>query len=372
MRYVDEFQDPERARYLIDDLHASTTEPWTLMEVCGGQTHAIVRHGLDQLLPDGLDLIHGPGCPVCVTPVAVLEQAMALASQTGVTLCTFGDMLRVPSGGRDLSTVRSAGGDVRVVYSPLDAVAIAAAEPDRQVVFLAVGFETTAPATALAVLDAERRGVPNLSLLVSHVRVPPALEAILSAPGCRVQAFLLAGHVCTVMGTEEYGPLVDRHRVPMVVTGFEPLDLLDGIRRAVRQLEAGGSALENAYGRVVRPEGNPPARQALDAVFEPCDRTWRGIGPIPNGGLRLTDRYRHRDAETRFAPGGADTPEPSECHSGEVLQGLLRPPDCPAFGTRCTPRTPLGAPMVSGEGACAAYFRYRPPSPAVSAPSRRG
>jgi hydrogenase expression/formation protein HypD len=306
---VEEFHDPGRARRVLDDLHAVTSRPWTLMEVCGGQTHAIVRYGLDQLLPPGVELIHGPGCPVCVTPVGIVDRACALAERPEVTLCTFGDMVRVPGSAGDLSAVRSAGGDVRVVYSPLDAVRLAEAEPRRHVVLLAVGFETTAPANALAVREADRLGLANFSVLVAHVRVPPALEAILAAPGCRVQAFLLAGHVCTVMGTDEYEPLVARHGVPMVVTGFEPLDVLEGIRRATRQLESGRAELENAYERVARPDGNTAARAVIDDVFVVCDRDWRGIGPIPAGGLRLAGRYRHFDAVARFDVGDITTAE---------------------------------------------------------------
>jgi hydrogenase expression/formation protein HypD len=329
------------------------------MEVCGGQTHAIVRNGIDQLLPDAVELIHGPGCPVCVTSVETIDRALALAARPEVVFCSFGDMLRVPGSERDLFAVRSEGGDVRIVYSPLDAVELARANPDREVVFFAIGFETTAPANAMAVLHAERLGLRNFSVLVSHVLVPPAIEAILSSPSCRVQAFLAAGHVCTVMGTGEYDGIVDRWGVPIVVTGFEPLDILDGIRRAVAQLEAGRAGLENAYPRAVHSAGNAAARTALAEVFETTDRRWRGIGPIPQSGWRLRERFWSFDAERRFALQDIRAQEPAECRSGEVLQGLIKPPQCPAFGTRCTPRTPLGATMVSGEGACAAYYRYR-------------
>ncbi len=359
MKYLDEFQDPELARRLLDDIHATATRPWAMMEVCGGQTHSIIRHGLDQLLPEGIELIHGPGCPVCVTPLEVIDRALEIASRPEVIFCSFGDMLRVPGSDRDLFRVKSAGGDVRVVYSPLDALTIARQNPDRQVVFFGIGFETTAPPNAMTVHQAERLGIENFSLLVSHVRVPPAIEAIMSAPVCRVQAFLAAGHVCTVMGTGEYPALADRYGVPIVVTGFEPLDLLEGIRRAVHQLEEGRHEVENAYPRAVAEDGNPVARKMLDDVFEVVDRPWRGIGTIPDSGWRLSERYREYDAEHRFGVADIRSQESSVCRSGEVLQGLIKPHECSAFGTSCTPRNPLGATMVSSEGACAAYYRYR-------------
>ena len=359
MKYLDEFQDPELARRLLDDLHTTVTRPWAIMEVCGGQTHSIIRHGLDQLLPDGIEMIHGPGCPVCVTPLEVVDKALEIASRPDVTFCSFGDMLRVPGSDGDLFRVKSAGGDVRVVYSPLDALALARQHPDRQVVFFGVGFETTAPPNAMTVHQAEKLGIENFSLLVSHVRVPPAIEAIMTSPECRVQAFLAAGHVCTVMGTREYPPLADRYGVPIVVTGFEPLDILEGIRRAVHQLEDGRHEVENAYPRAVSEEGNPVAQQMLEEVFEVVDRAWRGIGVIPRSGWRLSERYRAYDAEHRFEVAGIHTQESSVCRSGEVLQGLIKPHECSAFGTLCTPRHPLGATMVSNEGACAAYFLYR-------------
>ncbi|MCB0954969.1 MAG: hydrogenase formation protein HypD [Ilumatobacteraceae bacterium] len=357
MKWLDEFSDPAAAQGLLARIAAIVTRPWAIMEVCGGQTHSIVRSGIDQLLPDGLELIHGPGCPVCVTPLATLDRAMAIAAVPGVTLCSFGDMLRVPGSHGDLFGVRAAGGDVRVLYSPLDAVRLAEEHPEREVVWLAVGFETTAPANAMAVDLARRRGLTNFSVLVSQVLVPPAMEAVMASG--RVQGFLAAGHVCTVMGTEEYGPLAARHHVPVVVTGFEPLDVIDGIRRCVEQLEAGRAEVENAYPRAVRPEGNPVARQMLAEVFEVCDRQWRGIGMIPRSGWRLRDAYAAFDAERRFEVGVLDPMEPTECRAGEVLQGLLTPDRCEWFGTRCTPRTPMGATMVSSEGACAAYYRYR-------------
>jgi len=359
MKYLDEFADPELARRLLDDIRSTATRPWAMMEVCGGQTHSIIRHGLDQLLPDGIELIHGPGCPVCVTPLEVIDKALEIASRPDVIFCSFGDMLRVPGSEQDLFRVKSAGGDVRVVYSPLDALTLARENPDRQVVFFGIGFETTAPPNAMTVYQAKKLGIENFSLLVSHVRVPPAIEAIMNAPVCRVQAFLAAGHVCTVMGTVEYPPLAERYGVPIVVTGFEPLDLLEGIRRAVHQLEEGRHEVENAYARAVSDAGNPVAQKMLEDVFEVVDRSWRGIGMIPQSGWRLSERYREYDAEHRFAVGDIRTQESSVCRSGEVLQGLLKPHECEAFGTQCTPRNPLGATMVSSEGACAAYYLYR-------------
>ncbi|RPF38838.1 hydrogenase formation protein HypD [Streptomyces sp. TLI_185] len=359
MKYIDEFNDPDLARRLLDEIRATATRPWALMEVCGGQTHSIIRHGIDQLLPEQVELIHGPGCPVCVTPLEVIDKALEIAARPGVIFCSFGDMLRVPGTDRDLFRVKGEGGDVRVVYSPLDALELARRNPDREVVFFAIGFETTAPANAMAVHQARRLGLANFSLLVSHVRVPPAIEAIMTAPACRVQGFLAAGHVCSVMGTAEYPELAERFRVPLVVTGFEPLDILEGIRRAVRQLERGEHRVENAYARAVREDGNPAAVRMIEEVFEVTDRNWRGIGPIPRSGWRLTEAFRAYDAEHRFDVTGIRTEEPAECRAGEVLQGLIKPTECAAFGTTCTPRTPLGATMVSSEGACAAYYLYR-------------
>lgn len=359
MRYLDEFGDPDLARALVDQIYEVTTGEWALMEVCGGQTHSIIRHGIDQLLPEGIELIHGPGCPVCVTPLATIDRALAIAQRPGVIFCSFGDMLRVPGSGDDLFTIKSRGGDVRVVYSPLDALRIAQENPDRQVVFFGIGFETTAPANAMTVHQAQRLGIDNFSLLVSHVLVPPAIAAIMESPTCRVQAFLAAGHVCSVMGTREYPSLAQRYRVPITVTGFEPLDLLEGIRRTIVQLEEGRHEVENAYPRAVPAAGNPAAQAMLEDVFEVCDRTWRGIGLIPSSGWRLSSRYADYDAEKRFAVEGIATAESSLCRSGEVLQGLIKPTECAAFGRECTPRTPLGATMVSSEGACAAYYTYR-------------
>lgn len=359
MRYLDEYRDADVARALLERIRRTATRPWTLMEVCGGQTHNLMKFGIDRALPEGVELVHGPGCPVCVTPLEALDRAMQIAARPGVTFCTFGDMLRVPGSRDDLFRVRSRGGDVRIVYSPLDALELAGALSGREVVFLAVGFETTAPTAAAVVLEAHRRGVPNFSVLASHVRVPPALEAILEAPGNRVRAFLAAGHVCAVMGTAEYRPIAERYRVPIVVTGFEPVDLLNGIGRAVAQLEAGTHAVENQYARAVRPEGNPAARRAVAEVFEVIDYPWRGLGTLPRSGLALKDKYRRFDARARFPVDEAPGAEPPECRSGAVLAGRLKPDQCPAFGTRCTPDHPLGATMVSSEGACAAYYRYR-------------
>ena len=364
MKYLDEFNDPDLAAGLFAEIDRRATRPWAIMEVCGGQTHSIIRNGIDQLLPDRIELIHGPGCPVCVTPLEMIDRALAIAARPEVVFCSFGDMLRVPGSTHDLFSVRARGGDVRVVYSPLDAVEIAESEPERQVVFFGVGFETTAPANAMAVFQARRRGIDNFSMLVSHVLVPPAIEALMSGGTSRVDGFLAAGHVCTVMGTSQYEPLAERFEVPIVVTGFEPLDVLDGIRRTVIQLEEGRAEVENAYSRAVRPEGNPAAQRMLDDVYEVCDRPWRGIGMIPQSGWRLAPAYAAFDAEQRFDVGELQVDEPDACRAGEVLQGLIKPDECECFGTTCTPRTPMGATMVSSEGACAAYFQYR----RVSAP----
>ncbi|MBE9376031.1 hydrogenase formation protein HypD [Saccharopolyspora sp. HNM0983] len=359
MKYLDEFSDPDLARRLLDQIHQVTEHSWAIMEVCGGQTHSIIRHGIDQLLPDGIEMIHGPGCPVCVTPLEVIDKALAIAARDDVVFCSFGDMLRVPGSAEDLFRIKSRGGDVRLVYSPLDALEIAKQNPDKEVVFFGIGFETTAPANAMTVYQARKLGIRNFSLLVSHVLVPPAVAAIMESPTCRVQGFLAAGHVCSVMGTREYPDLAERYRVPIVVTGFEPLDILEGIRRTVLQLEGGRHELENAYPRAVPAEGNPAAREMLQDVFEPADRAWRGIGTIPQSGWRLAEAYREFDAEHRFDVDGIRTDESAVCRSGEVLQGLIKPHECPAFGLECTPRNPLGATMVSSEGACAAYFQYR-------------
>jgi hydrogenase expression/formation protein HypD len=358
VKYLDEYRDPALAERLLQTLRRSLTQPWTVMEVCGGQTHTLVRSGIDRRLPRELQLVHGPGCPVCVTPLEMIDRALTIAAKPGVLFCSFGDMLRVPGSRTDLLRVRAAGGDVRPVYSPLDAVRLARENPTREVVFFAVGFETTAPATALAALQARRLGLTNFSLLVAHVLVPPAMEAILRSPGNRVQGFLAAGHVCAVVGYEPYEQLAQRYRVPIVVTGFEPIDLLEGLLRTVRQLEAGRHEVENQYARAVTRVGNCQAQEVIAEVYEACDRTWRGIGVLPGSGLRLRAAYRDLDAAARFAIEELVVVEPSECRSGDVLQGKLRPDECPAFGTRCTPERPLGAPMVSSEGACAAYHRY--------------
>ncbi len=358
MRYLSEYRDPELARVLVRRIRARATRRWVLMEVCGGQTHTIVRQGIDELLAGAVEMIHGPGCPVCVTPVEQIDRAVRLASEPGVVFTSFGDMLRVPGSDSDLLQARARGGDVRVVYSPLDALELARANPDREVVFFAVGFETTAPANAMAVWRARELGVRNFSLLVSHVTVPPAMEAILSSPGNRVQAFLAAGHVCTVMGWEEYEPLAERYGVPIVVTGFEPVDLLEGILMAVEQLEEGRAGVENQYVRSVRREGNRPAQELIRRVFRIVDRSWRGLGTLPRSGLALREEFAEYDAVRKFGLEGVRARESEECRAGEVLRGRLRPPDCPAFGSRCTPESPLGAPMVSSEGACAAYYGY--------------
>lgn len=358
MKYLDEFRDPQLAKRLLDEIHAITTRPWAIMEVCGGQTHSIIRNGIDQLLPKAVELIHGPGCPVCVTPLEMIDKALAIAAQPNLIFCSFGDMLRVPGSEKDLFRIKSEGGDVRIVYSPLDALKIARENPTREVVFFGIGFETTAPANAMALFQAKAQGLTNFSMLVSHVLVPPAIAAIMESPNVRVQAFLAAGHVCSVMGHWQYGPLVEKYQVPIVVTGFEPLDVLQGIRMAILQLEEGRAALENAYTRAVQAEGNLPAQRMLAQVFEVTDRSWRGIGTIPQSGWHLSAAYRAFDAETKFAVTDIHTQESALCHSGEVLQGLIKPNECPAFGKECTPRKPLGATMVSSEGACAAYYQY--------------
>lgn len=358
MKYIDEYRDGIAARQLADAIARGTTRPWTIMEVCGGQTHTLVKYGIDEILPAGVELVHGPGCPVCVTSLEMIDRAHAIAARPGVIFCSFGDMLRVPGSRGDLLEVKSQGGDVRLVYSPLDAVNLAATNPDRAVVFFAIGFETTAPPNAMALWLARKRRLTNFSVLVSHVLVPPIITAILQAPGNRVQAFLGPGHVCTVMGMREYEPIARRFRVPIVVTGFEPLDLLEGVLRTVEQLEVGRAEVENQYGRAVRWEGNPQSRQLIEDVFEVCDRKWRGIGLIPKSGFKLRYEYRDHDAERRFEVDAIETQESSVCISGQILKGRKKPHDCPAFGKDCTPQMPLGATMVSAEGACAAYYAY--------------
>ena len=358
MKYVDEFRNHALAQKLLAEIRRTVTRPWVVMEVCGGQTHSIVKYGLDDLLPPEIELVHGPGCPVCVTALESIDRAHALARRPDVVFCSFGDMLRVPGSDGDLFQIKAQGGDVRVVYSPLDCLKVARANPGKHVVFFAIGFETTAPANAMSVWQARAEGMVNYCVLVSHVTVPPAMTAILESPGNRVQAFLGAGHVCAVMGWEEYEPLAARYRVPIVVTGFEPLDLLEGILMAVRQLESGRHEVENQYARAVVREGNPEARRMIARVFEPCDRAWRGMGVIPGSGYRLREEFAAFDATRVFDLEGIVSHEPETCISGLVLQGARRPLDCPAFGTQCTPETPLGATMVSAEGACAAYYNY--------------
>jgi len=359
MKYLDEYRDAGAAHKLAQEIARITTRPWSLMEVCGGQTHAIVKFGIDELLPKQITLIHGPGCPVCVTPVELIDKALEIAARPEVIFCSFGDMLRVPGSKADLLSIKASGGDVRMVYSPLDAVKLAEQTPAKEVVFFGVGFETTAPTTAMAVYQAARKGLKNFSLLVSHVLVPPAIEAVLGGPDCRVQAFLAAGHVCAVMGCEEYVPIATKYHVPIVVTGFEPLDILQGVLMCIQQLESGRAEVENQYSRAVRQEGNRPAQQLVHEVFQVVPRKWRGIGEIAQSGLGLRDAYAAFDAEHKFGVAGMRVEESSECLSGLVLQGKIKPHECPAFSTRCTPEHPLGATMVSSEGACAAYYRYR-------------
>ncbi|KVD88272.1 hydrogenase formation protein HupD [Burkholderia ubonensis] len=359
MKHIDEWRSAPAAHRWAEAIARTTTRPWTIMEICGGQTHSIVRYGIDRMLPDGISLLHGPGCPVCVTPAGVIDAAIAIASRPGVTLCSFGDMVRVPGGRGSLQSARALGADVRIVYSPLDALTVARKEPDRDVVFFAIGFETTVPATAMAVLQAEREGIGNFFLLASHVLVPPAIEAILGDPANGVQGFLAAGHVCTVMGYTEYESIARRHHVPIVVTGFEPVDLLQGLYLCIRQLEAGRTEVENQYSRAVRRDGNRVARDAISTVFVPQSQCWRGMGSIPASGLGLAPAYRRYDALDRFGDGAPLPEHNGECISAELLRGRKKPGACPAFGTRCTPDHPLGATMVSSEGVCAAYYRYR-------------
>jgi hydrogenase expression/formation protein HypD len=361
MRHVDEYRDPAAVDAVVQKIHATVTRPWTLMEVCGGQTHSILKFGMDELLPASVRLVHGPGCPVCVTPLALIDRAIAIASRPDVIFCSFGDMLRVPGSHDDLLKVKARGGDVRIVYSPLDAVRLARQNPERKVVFFAVGFETTAPANAMAVHRAAVEGLTNFSVLVAHVLVPPALEALLSTEDSQIQGLLAPGHVCAVTGYADYEPIAERHRIPIVVTGFEPLDLLKGVLAAVTQLERGEARVENQYARAVVREGNVAALRMISDVFVVKGRSWRGLGEIPMSGYALAPKYAAFDAESVFDVSGIDVAEPAECRAGLVLQGRLRPTDCPEFGTRCTPEHPLGATMVSTEGACAAYFHYRRP-----------
>ena len=358
MKYLDEYRDGPIAAKIVGEIRRIQTRPWVLMEVCGGQTHSIVKHGIDHLLPDGIELVHGPGCPVCVTPLEMIDKAHSIAKRENVIFCSFGDMLRVPGSDGDLFTIKSLGGDVRVVYSPLDCLKIARSNPDRQVVFFAIGFETTAPANAMLVSRAQVEGVKNVSILVSHVMVPPAIASILQSPQNRVQGFLGPGHVCAVMGYREYEPLSARFRVPIVITGFEPLDILQGTLMTVRQLEEGRAVVENEYSRILGREGNVAAQKLVASVFEIADRKWRGIGTIPKSGYKLRWEFRDHDAEKIFDVKEIDTKEPEACISGKILRGIAKPHDCPAFGNICTPQRPLGATMVSAEGACAAYYAY--------------
>jgi hydrogenase expression/formation protein HypD len=358
VRFIDEFRDTRTAKAYIDRIHHAATNPWTIMEICGGQTHTIVKSGIHDLLPSTLTLVHGPGCPVCVTPLELIDKAIAIASQENVLFTSFGDMLRVPGSEKDLLTVKAQGGDVRIVYSPLDAVKLAQQNPNKKVVFFAVGFETTAPANAMSVRQAAQLKLHNYSILCSHVLVPPAIEAILSSTGNRVQGFLAAGHVCTVMGYEEYIPLAARYKTPMVITGFEPVDILQGILMTVLQLNEGRSIVENQYSRSVRKEGNLPAQELIRTIFQVTDRAWRGIGTIPKSGYRLREEYAAYDAENNFDIGTIRTHESPLCIAGQVMQGQKKPFECPAFGLQCNPEHPLGAPMVSSEGACAAYYHF--------------
>lgn len=353
------FRDPVVAKQLVAAIQHISTQEWAIMEVCGGQTHSIIQYGIDQLLPDNIRLIHGPGCPVCVTPLEYIDKALAIANVPNIIFCSFGDMLRVPSSHQDLLSSKAQGADIRIVYSPLDALKIAQDNPNREVVFFAVGFETTAPTTALAAQQAKQLGLKNFSLLTCHVCVPPVMQALLASETCQVQGFLAAGHVCAIMGYGQYHPIAERYRVPIVVTGFEPVDILQGIYQCVQQLEAGRFEVENAYSRVVREQGNPAAQHAMQQVFITVDRNWRGLGNIPQSGLMLAPEFADWNAELKFNVQAVNTQEPVACRSGDVLQGLIKPAQCPEFATTCTPEHPLGATMVSTEGACAAYYRYR-------------
>jgi hydrogenase expression/formation protein HypD len=359
MKYLEEYRDPETVKKLVAGIKKLTTKPWRIMEVCGGQTHSIIKYGIDQLLPEEIELIHGPGCPVCVTPLAYIDKALAIAAQPGIIFCSFGDMLRVPGSSLDLLKLKAHGADIRIVYSPLDAVNLARQHRERQVVFFGVGFETTAPTTALAAYQAQQQGLDNFSLLVCHVRVPPIMQALLNSPNHKVQGFLGAGHVCSIMGYHEYLPISANYRVPIVITGFEPVDILQGLTLCIKQLEEHRFQVENQYSRVVKEQGNQPAQQLMQKVFKVVDRNWRGLGEIPASGLALTEQYEPWNAECRFDVAGINSLEPANCRSGELLQGLIKPSQCPEFGKNCTPEQPLGATMVSSEGACAAYFRYR-------------
>jgi len=359
MKYLDEFRDPKIAKQILTEIESTVTKPWVIMEICGGQTHSIIKNGIDQILPKEIELVHGPGCPVCVTPLEIIDKAIEIASKPNVIFTSFGDMLRVPGSNKDLFQVKSEGGDVRIVYSPLESIKIARNNPDKEVVFFAVGFETTAPGNAMAIHQAKREGISNFSELVSHVLVPPAMEALLSSPKNRVQAYLAAGHVCAIMGWWEYDPIAEKYNVPIIPTGFEPIDVLEGILLAVKQLEKGEHRVENQYLRAVKREGNKPAQDIVNKLFEVGHRKWRGIGEIPQSGLKIRKEFSQYDAELKFSVGDIVTQESELCISGIVLQGLKKPIECPAFGKECTPTNPLGATMVSSEGACAAYYKYQ-------------
>jgi hydrogenase expression/formation protein HypD len=371
MKYLDEYRDGKKVRAQLAALRGIVTRPWRIMEICGGQTHSLLKSGIDVLLPEQLTLIHGPGCPVCVTPLEYIDKAISLARRSDVILCSYGDMLRVPGSSTDLLTAKAEGGDIRIVYSPLDALTLAEQHPDRQVAFFSIGFETTAPMSAMAASQARQRAISNFSLLAAHVLVPPAIDALLSAPDCRIQGFLAPGHVCTITGYGDYEPLATKWNVPIVVTGFEPVDLLQGIHMLVTQLEAGTCTVQNQYSRAATRDGNESAKALMNEVFIVCDRAWRGIGVIAASGLRVADAYRDFDAEKRFDIASITADEPEVCIAGLVLQGKKRPLECPAFGIQCTPQSPLGAPMVSSEGACAAYFKYHRLQKQKTPPQRR-
>ena len=358
MKYLSEYRDPELVKEYVEEIHRVTTKPWTLMEICGGQTHSLVKNGILDMLPENITMVHGPGCPVCVTSLQVIDEAVFLAEQPGVILCSFGDMLRVPGSSKSLLEVKASGADIRILYSPLEAVELAIANPEKEVVFFAVGFETTAPANALSVIQAARSGITNYSILASHVLVPPAMEAILSDEDNVIDAFLAAGHVCTIMGMEEYYPVAEKYKVPVVITGFEPVDLLQGILMSVKQLEKGEYKVENQYARYVQRQGNKAAMDTIFEVFEVSSRTWRGIGNIPDSGYEVNDQYKRYNARLKFKLNLPEAKENSECISGEIMKGLKKPVQCPNFGTACKPEHPLGAPMVSSEGSCAAYYHY--------------
>jgi hydrogenase expression/formation protein HypD len=358
MKFLSEYRNPQVAQGYLEQIKKTVTRPWSIMEICGGQTHSLVKNGILNMLPGEINMVHGPGCPVCVTPLNLIDKAVYLAEEKNVTLCSYGDMLRVPGSEKSLLESKASGADIRILYSPLEAVKIAQQNPDKQVVFFAVGFETTAPANALSVTHASRLGLDNYSILASHVLVPPAIDALLSDDECHIDGFLAAGHVCTIMGMDEYYPLVEKFNVPIVVTGFEPVDLLQGILMVVKQLEKGEAKLENQYARMVREKGNPEAMETIKEVFEITDRMWRGMDTIPNSGYEVKAEYARYDAKLKFKVNIAEVPEDSTCIAGAIMKGIKKPFDCPNFGHTCNPENPLGAPMVSSEGACAAYYHF--------------